>query len=629
MNNCNGPPAVLQTMILRPPKSLCLLCFIASLLSAGGTQAVFSQQGPDTEALAKQYVLNKEYDKAIPLYKSLYEQAPFDKTVYLAYLDALMNAGKYDDAESLVTYMMKIRREDPSVMLDLGKVYEAAGKKKKAEEQYELVLAMINGDDYITTQVADAFSRKGNSSYAIKAYEKAREIIQNPYAYATELAVLYSAAGNADAAIRSLLDVLMVQPSSMEEVKTALLKITENDPKKAAAVQKQVMERIKIQPENPFWAEVLTWLYVQKGDYGGALKQVVDIDRKLKEDGGRVLNFAAAALKDDQYDIALKAYDYVLAKGDQAGMRERATAEKLTAQLAQLKTQRPVDPVKVQQVISGFRDLFIAFPQQRNTSLLREYALVKARYAHETDTAILLLQEAINMPNMPKEVIGYCKLDLGDYYILDNKVWDASLTYSQVDKAFRQDVLGEEARFRNAKLAYYRGDFEWAQGQLSVLKASTSELIANDALYLSVLITENTPPDSNMIPLSRFAAADLLLFQNKTKESDQLLDSISKAFPETPLQDDILLLRAKIAAEEGRNTEAVAFLEQILSNYGQDVLGDDAAFRLGNLYQYQLKDRSKALIYYERLITSYPGSTFIQAARAEYNKLNTGKETIP
>jgi len=616
-------------MILRPPKSLCLLCFIASLLSAGGTQAVFSQQGPDTEALAKQYVLNKEYDKAIPLYKSLYEQAPFDKTVYLAYLDALMNAGKYDDAESLVTYMMKIRREDPSVMLDLGKVYEAAGKKKKAEEQYELVLAMINGDDYITTQVADAFSRKGNSSYAIKAYEKAREIIQNPYAYATELAVLYSAAGNADAAIRSLLDVLMVQPSSMEEVKTALLKITENDPKKAAAVQKQVMERIKIQPENPFWAEVLTWLYVQKGDYGGALKQVVDIDRKLKEDGGRVLNFAAAALKDDQYDIALKAYDYVLAKGDQAGMRERATAEKLTAQLAQLKTQRPVDPVKVQQVISGFRDLFIAFPQQRNTSLLREYALVKARYAHETDTAILLLQEAINMPNMPKEVIGYCKLDLGDYYILDNKVWDASLTYSQVDKAFRQDVLGEEARFRNAKLAYYRGDFEWAQGQLSVLKASTSELIANDALYLSVLITENTPPDSNMIPLSRFAAADLLLFQNKTKESDQLLDSISKAFPETPLQDDILLLRAKIAAEEGRNTEAVAFLEQILSNYGQDVLGDDAAFRLGNLYQYQLKDRSKALIYYERLITSYPGSTFIQAARAEYNKLNTGKETIP
>src|SRR5690606_27702483 len=113
----------------------------------------------------------------------------------------------------------------------------------------------------------------------------------------------------------------------------------------------------------------------------------------------------------------------------------------------------------------------------------------------------------------------------------------------QVDKMYKQDMLGEEARFRNAKLAYYRGDFQWAQTQLTVLKSSTTELIANDALYLSVLITENTPPDSNITPLLRFAHADLLLFQNKTKEADLLLDSIATTFPENPLQDDILMLR--------------------------------------------------------------------------------------
>jgi hypothetical protein len=51
-----------------------------------------------------------------------------------------------------------------------------------------------------------------------------------------------------------------------------------------------------------------------------------------------------------------------------------------------------------------------------------------------------------------------------------------------VDKEEKESPLGEEARFRNAKLSYYKGDFDWAQEQLKVLKASTSELISNDAI---------------------------------------------------------------------------------------------------------------------------------------------------
>src|SRR5690606_9784397 len=113
---------------------------------------------------------------------------------------------------------------------------------------------------------------------------------------------------------------------------------------------------------------------------------------------------------------------------------------------------------------------------------LRDYALLEAQYVHDLSKAIDLLQKGIAHAGARKDFIGEAKLQLGDYYILAGKIWDASLIYSQVDKDFREDHLGEEARFRNAKLAYYRGDFKWAQTQLSVLKASTSELIANDAL---------------------------------------------------------------------------------------------------------------------------------------------------
>lgn len=190
-----------------------------------------------------------------------------------------------------------------------------------------------------------------------------------------------------------------------------------------------------------------------------------------------------------------------------------------------------------------------------------------------------------------------------------------------MDKAFREDLLGEEARFRNAKLSFYTGDFEWAQGQLNVLKASTSELIANDALSLSVLITENIPPDSNLVPLRRFAYADLLVFQNKDKEAEVLLDSILTNFPKHPLEDDILLQLAKIDIKHKDFNNALARLNEIYLKHGKDVLADDALFLSAKIYEQNLKENSKAKEYYEKIVIEFPGSTFVQSSRNKLDNL--------
>ncbi len=607
--------------IKRRVRLLLLLAIIAT-----GSYTALAQRPPENMALARQYLKDKEYDKALPFFKKEYDQAPFDKNVYDEYLEALLLAGKYDEAEGLVQYMTKIRREDPVMLLDLGKVYLASGKRKKAEEQFELALSKVSGEDFRTRQLADVFSRMNRDDYAVKVYERARTMLQNPYLYATELSLLYSKEGNTEESVKALMDQLIVQPNVLDDVKSALLQIVGEDEKKKTIVQKQITKRITLQPDNPYWVELLTWLYVQKGDYKGAYQQITALDKKLKEEGDRVVAFSKTAAAAGQYALALEGYKYVMDKGASGPMYEEAWDGKIHVLQQQLEIKKPVDQKLLALVEKEYVAFLAEYPQYISAPLIRDYAKVEARYALRVDTAIALLQQAINAPNARKDFVGMAKLDLGDYYLLKGNVWDATLIYSQVDKAFREDMLGEEARFRNARLAYYRGDFKWAQSQLSVLKASTSELIANDALYLSVLITENIPADSNLVPLLRFAAADLLLFQNQTVASDKLLDSIATAFPQTALMDDILLLRAKIAEEEGRNTDAVTYLEKILKDYGDDVLGDDAAYRLALLYDEKLKDRTKALQYYETLITRYPGSTYIQAARLRYQKLKDGKE---
>ena len=303
-----------------------ILLLLALIITGSGS---FAQRPPENIALARQYLKDKEYDKALPFFKKEYDQAPFDKNIYDEYLEALLLAAKYEDAEALVQYMGKIRRDDPVIAVDLGRVYEVAGKKKKAEEQFELALTKVSGEDFRTRQLADAFTRLNHNDFAIKVYERARTMLQNPYMYATELGLLHSKEGNTQEAVKAMMDQLVVQPNALNDVKSALLQITGEDEKKKAMVQKQITQRITLQPDNPYWVELLTWVSIQKGDYQDAYRQITALDKKLKEEGDRVVDFSKTAAAAGQYSIALEGYKYVMDKGSSGPMYEEAWEGKI------------------------------------------------------------------------------------------------------------------------------------------------------------------------------------------------------------------------------------------------------------------------------------------------------------
>jgi tetratricopeptide (TPR) repeat protein len=573
---------------------------------------------------ARVYADTKNYEKAIPIYEKLYNQSPLDAEVYGEYLSALIADKQYKDAEQLVEQQIKNKPQDPMVYIDLGKVLLSAGKEKKAGDQFENAIKLMTGDDMVTTKMANAFTAINQDKFAIKTYEHAIEMLRNSYLYGTPLAKLYAKTGDIEKAVNALLNVGPMQMPGADDPKAVLLELLSNDAKKLQLAQKALIKRINDQPENTWYAELLTWLYTQKDDWEGALIQIEALDARNKENGERLLEFAQEAQREHQYEVALKALNDVAEKGKDQPIYAIATAQKLNVMMQQLGEAPSPAASQISDLEQQYSIFFADFPQYYNTETLRDYATLEAQYAGKPQKAIELLQTAISRPGARREFAGWAKLQLGDYYILLGKIWDASLTYSQVDKDFREDRLGEEARFRNAKLAYYRGDFDWAQGQLSVLKASTSELIANDALYLSVLITENIPPDSNLVPLERYAYADLLLFQNKDTAAASLLDSIATAFPKHPLNDDILMLRAQMAQKHRDYNKALDYLKQVYERYGDDVLADDALFKTAELYETYLKQPEKAKQFYEKLIVDFPGSTYVQMARSKLSLLTQG-----
>lgn len=573
--------------------------------------------------VARQYLSTGDYEKAASTYKQLVEYNPDDDVILKDYIKALMGLKDYATAEKLLKQKLKSKTAPLFVKYELGKVYKLNKEDKKANKLFDDVVESINtANESVVRPLAVQFATDGFLDYAVSCYQRAKTFDKEmPFLYAEELALLYDKQGNQDKAIESLLDVYASRPDKGEEVKATLMRLADK-PEKVVLLRKKIETRMKQDEQNIAYPDLIAWMYIQQGDYETAFTQIKTIDDKLKEQGRRVLGFGRVCLREKQYAAALKSYDYVIQLGDESPFVSQAQNEKLTTLYRQLQNNPNRTKQEVQGVCSAYETFFEANPIYKGKETIRDYADLQAKYAHDIEKAIAILSDVVNRPNLERSFRGRCKLDMGDYELIRNNIWESTLLYSQVDKDFKQDILGEEARFRNAKLSYYSGDFEWAQGQLDVLKASTSELIANDALNLSILITENNPPaDSNVTPLLMYARADLLEFQNKDAEAIEILDSIINLYPKHPLRDDIYMQRAKMALKVNDYNEAGMYYQKVLTNHSDDVLADDALFKLAFLNEEQFSNKDEAKRLYQELIVKYPGSTFINEARKRFRVL--------
>ena len=256
-----------------------------------------------------------------------------------------------------------------------------------------------------------------------------------------------------------------------------------------------------------------------------------------------------------------------------------------------------------------------------NAQILKNLVSLKAFYLNKSEEAIVLLQNFVDQSGMEPLAKADYKILLGDIYMLKGEIWEASLLYSQVEKDFKYEAIGQEAKFRNAKLSFYAGDFAWAKTQVDVLKGATTKLIDNDALNLSLIITDAIGVDTNDLPLKLFASAELMIVQHKYKEAIVRMDSINLLFNTNTLGDDINYSKAQIYYKQGKFAEAEAMYKNITEYYPTELYGDDAQFKLAELYDKNIKDKEKAKQAYQDVLTNYPGSVFTVEARKRYREL--------
>jgi tetratricopeptide (TPR) repeat protein len=593
---------------------------ILSIFLLVGSSLYAVAQEDKTQVLARQYFQNGDYQKAAELYEQLLKKDPANFFFYNSLFNSYLRLNDYKSAEDLVKKQQKRNKSDLRFMVDLGYVYSQDNQAKKAEQTFDEAIAALSANENEVRTLAGKFMSYRQDDYVIKTYLKGNQLFNDDSKFAFDLGNAYIRVNKAPEAVEYWLIVLDRNPHMMQSVQSM---IANNIQVKGLqdALETKLYTFIQKQPSRNDFAEMLIWLFTHQKDYEGALVQARALDKRNNEDGWRIMNLANNAMREEAYDAAINAYTYLLTKGEQSNYYRAAQSEILRARKQKLLSGNysQQDIAALQSAYENFLEKYGKTPQ--NAQTIRDLANLNARYLFNLDRAIELLEALIVFPQLQKRIRNEAKLDLGDYYLQKGDIWEATLIYSQVDKDEKDSPLGEDARFRNARLSYFKGEFEWAQAQLNILKGATSELIANDALKLSVFIMDNLGLDTSTAAMKIYADAELLYMQNRNTEALAKLDVILKMFPGHALTDDVLMKKARIYLVQRDYDLAVKNLDLIVLNHAEDILADDAIFMLGEIYQKHLNDIEKAMELYKRIITDYTDSVLQEEARKRFRML--------
>jgi tetratricopeptide (TPR) repeat protein len=596
-----------------------LIILFLSLVSA-----TFAQKGRD-ETLAASYYQNGEYDKAAELYQSLWEKGNNAPQFYAPLFSTYLALKKYDEAEKIVKKQIKKYDQNPQYQIDLGYLYKSKGDLSKSKEVYDKVIKNIHVSESDIRQIAIAFKTYRESDYEIATYEKGEKIFKGNLDFSYELGGAYFNKGDYVNSAKYYIDNIEKTPANSQQVKN-LLQTTKDAEKLFAEMETQLYTRIQKKPDNDDYIDFLTWIYIQNKDFEGAITQMKALDKRKGEDGYRVLTIARMAQAEGFYEDAINGFDYVVKRVPKSSLYFQAKTDLLNCRKE--KIAKTIN--YTQEDLLGLKSDYISFIDEngktpRTAQSIKELADLEGFYLHDIPAAISDCEQVINMTGIPENLKDQTKLSLGDFYLISGDVWESTLLYSQVDKEEKDGPLGEEARFRNAKLSYYKGDFDWAQEQLKVLKASTSELTSNDAINLSAFIIDNLGMDTDTKAMSMYAGAELLLFQNKDEDAEKKLDSILILYPGHALFDDIEYTKAEIYIRKREFQKALPLLEDIIKNYGKDIKADDATFLLAEINEKELHNTEKAKELYKSIITDYNDSLLVIEARKRYRALRGDK----
>ncbi len=578
--------------------------------------------------LANEYLLKGDKKKAVELYRELSKQDVNNSFIYNNYINTLLDLGAYDEAQGFLKKLLKRDPENLQYKLDAGLVYVRSGDLTRADRYFRELIAENKTNVQRIKLMAEFFSSRSLLDYGILSLTESRNFLNNSTLFSLDLAMLYRLKGNQDKMVQEYLNYVTQTSANIQYVKNVMQALL-TEPEELTSLEKLLYDRVQEFPDVEVYSDLLIWVTMQQKNFYASFVQARAYDKRYKHDGEKSMEVAKVALDNEDYDNAAKIYRYIIREYRNTPNYLMATLGLIRTREARLKKIYPVNTDSVKTLVTDYRKFIKQYPDNANAlEAARSEALLFANYLDQKDSAVKILNKLIANTRTSLYLRSKAKLDLGDIYLLKAEPWESTLLYSQVEKTQKENPIGYEAKLKNAKLSYYKGDFRLAQEHLDILKEATTREIANDALDLSMRIKENIALDSAGEALQEYASIELMLYQNKTDEALARLDKLKqgfsvagKAVSNQTILDDVYWLEANIRMKRGEFDNAIGLLQKIRDEFADDILADDAYFLQGEIYERQLKNKEKAMEIYRDFLNKYPGSVYAAEARKRYRTM--------
>lgn len=578
--------------------------------------------------LANEYLLKGDKKKAVELYRELSKQDANNSFIYNNYINALLDLGAYDEAQG---FLKKLLKRDPNNLqyrLDVGLVYVRSGDLTRADRHFREMIGENKTNVQRIKLMAEFFSSRSLLDYGILALTESRNFLNNSTLFSLDLAMLYRLKGNQDKMVQEYLNYVTQTSANIQYVKNVMQALL-TEPEELTSLEKLLYDRVQEFPDVEVYSDLLIWVTMQQKNFYASFIQARAYDKRYKHDGEKSMEVAKVALDNEDYDNAAKIYRYVIREYRNTPNYLMATLGLIRTREARLKKIYPVNADSVKTLVTDYRKFIKQYPDNANAlEAARSEALLFANYLDQKDSAVKILNKLIANPRTSLYLRSKAKLDLGDIYLLKAEPWESTLLYSQVEKTQKENPIGYEAKLKNAKLSYYKGNFQLAQEHLDILKEATTREISNDALDLSMRIKENIALDSAGEALKEYASIELMLYQNKTDEALAQLEKLKQGFSASgeavsnqTILDDVYWLEANIRMKRGEFENSIGLLQKIRDEFPDDILSDDAYFLQGEIYERQLKNKEKAMEIYRDFLNKYPGSVYAAEARKRYRTM--------
>ena len=599
-----------------------VFCFVLLFLSLQNIEAqnVNNQRQLD-EKLAREFYYKKDYEKARDIYKSLYDN--YGKVGYFnQYADCLILTGDYEAAEKAYKAFLKKNPKNWKSHVDLAYVYTQLGENDKAAKYLNKVLKDVPENKNSIIEVSNLLRARGFNDAAIILFNKAAKNTNINYNFYLEKAYTYNSMLDFENATECYLLYLKENPEQYETVKSRLrvMMMYDINGNVNDVIRMALLRKTQEEPDNEEYSSLLMWFSLQQQDYEMALTLLKALDKRGKGDfENDIVNIAQIAYDNKQYDIAINAYNYILKKHKEGIYYVDATVGLIEAEYAQAVANGSHDKGFYEKLSGRIDDAFAEMGYSKETiSLITIQAEIMAFELGRCDDAKTLLNNALEVNLSPKNKAGL-KMKLADIYLFTDEVWEATLLYSQIEKALKNEPIAHEARFKNAQLRYFIGEFEWANASLKVLTAATSKLVANDAMTLSLTISDNLEYDT--IGLQRIAKADYYIYQHRYVLANQMLDSVAAYNPNEVSLPNAFYRKAKIAMNEGDYELADSLYKRVYEGYADSYIADKALVEDALLLENQLNMKEEAMECYSKLFDYYTASVYVAQARKSYRRL--------